>query len=198
MKPKTKLMWLAALIIGAMLAVTALAQTNGTLTNAPVTAAVASAVTNPLPVNVDVVAAAANTNGVPVPDEEVEVPEGLESILKLLPDWLVKPLMWLAAFALALAPFANWLSNKLQDLVNQAAESAETDDDEYLRKLFSNPVYRVAAFVLNLANIRLKTLGDLERAIEQQREAVLESQGTGEEKLRKAQAILSESQVRKP
>lgn len=85
---------------------------------------------------------------------------------------------WTAALSALLAPFAVFIRNKLADAMNRAADSADGDDDVYLRKLFSNKAYRITAFILNFANVRLPTLPELERAIALQREAVQASTQT--------------------
>lgn len=119
----------------------------------------------------------ATTNSVPVAPPAVEAT--LKPLLELLGGKgtiLTTIIAWFAAISAALAPFAVWIRNKLADALNSAAESASGDDDTYLRKLFGNPAYRFAAFVLNFANIRLPTLAELERALELQKEAAAEKE----------------------
>ena len=108
------------------------------------------------------------------------VPETLKPIIDLLGaqkgTWITTVIVWFSAISALLAPFAVWIRNKLADALNNAAASSDDiDDDTYLRKLFSNKAYRFVAFVLNFANIRLPKLAELERAIELQKQAVVES-----------------------
>lgn len=109
------------------------------------------------------------TNNIP------QIPDTLEPLLKALPDWAGQLIFWVMTTSLALAPFAVWISHWLRDMANRAAESSEGDDDEFLRRLFSNPVYRTVAILLRFVNIHLPTLADLERAITLQAEAVHEA-----------------------
>lgn len=107
------------------------------------------------------------------------IPPELNPLLKMLGDkvgaWVVKVVMWVMVLSALLAPVAGRIRNKIADVMNRAAETEDGDDDEKLRKLFSNPAYKFAAFILNFANIRLPTLAELERAIKLQAEAVVES-----------------------
>lgn len=101
-------------------------------------------------------------------------PETFKPILDLLGgkgSWITTIIVWFAAISATLAPIAVWIRNKLADMLNARAASADEDDDQYLRALFGNPFYRFLAFVLNFANIRLPNLSELERAIAQQKEA---------------------------
>jgi len=129
----------------------------------------------------------AQTNDVPVPEvpavstNSVPAAGPLKPVLDLLPsnlqDLINKVIMWIGSFSLVLAPFAVWIRHKLSDMLNTAAESSETDDDEWLRKLFGNPIYSFLATMLRFLHVNLPVLSDLERAILQQRQAVAESKG---------------------
>lgn len=102
----------------------------------------------------------------------------LQPILDLLKGhgtWLTTLLAWVAAISAVLAPFAVWISHKLADSMNDAAATSDLEDDEYLRRLFSSKIYKLAAFLLNFANVRLPTLSQLERAIQLQAEAIAEA-----------------------
>lgn len=119
----------------------------------------------------------AQTNAVPA-TPTTPVPETFGPLLELLggKGTIVTTLIsWVAAISMVLAPFAVWIRNKIADALNRAALSPTEDDDVYLRRLFSHKVYRLIAFLLNFANVRLPTLTELERAIELQKEAVKES-----------------------
>lgn len=125
-----------------------------------------------------VVVGFSSTNAPPVP---AQAPETLQPILDLLGGkgtWITTLIAWFAAISVILAPFAVWIRNKLADAANKAAASSEDDDDTYLRSLFGNAFYRLLAFVLNFANIRLPTLAELERAIALQKEAAKQPQYT--------------------
>lgn len=103
------------------------------------------------------------------------IPETFGPLLELLQGKgtvLTTLIAWTAAISVILAPFAVWIRNKLADAANRAAETADEDDDAYLRKLFSAKWYRLTAFLLNFANIRLPTITELERALELQKQAV--------------------------
>jgi len=106
------------------------------------------------------------------------IPATFNPILELLGGkgtFVTTFITWTAAISAVLAPFAVFMRNKLADAINRAADSADGDDDVYLRRLFENKLYRITAFILNFANVRLPTLPELERAIALQREAVRES-----------------------
>lgn len=106
--------------------------------------------------------ALAQTNTVPIIGP-------LSPVLDLLPAGaaavLMKAIVWIGSFGLLLAPFSVWIQHKLTDLLNTAAASADVDDDAWLKKLFTNPVYRFAATLLRFLHIRLPTIADLERAL---------------------------------
>lgn len=114
----------------------------------------------------------------PVPTDEpasTGIGETFKPILDLLGGkgtWITTVISWFAAIGLVLAPFGVWIRNKLADMLNEAAKSSDKDDDTYLRAIFSNKAYRLIAFTLNFANIRMPNLTELERAIALQEEAV--------------------------
>ena len=94
----------------------------------------------------------------------------LAPLLKLLPsgtsDFVMTIIVWMGGFTLVLAPFSVWIQHKLADMMNTAASSADLDDDAWLRRMFSNPVYRFAATLLRFAHVRLPVQADLDRALE--------------------------------
>lgn len=106
--------------------------------------------------------------------------ESLRPILDLLGGedgtWVTTTIVRVMAVSAILAPFAARLRNALADALNRVAATSDLDDDAYLRKLFSNPGYKLAAFLLNFANIRLPVLAELERAIALRCEAVAEAE----------------------
>lgn len=104
-----------------------------------------------------------------------QIPDTIEPLLRVLPPWASQVIVWVVALNLALAPFSVWISHKLTDMMNRAAASADVDDDEFLRALFSRPWYRAIAFALRFINVDLPTRAVLERAIALQTEAVHES-----------------------
>lgn len=93
--------------------------------------------------------------------------------------WLLSIITWFGTLSAVLAPFSVWLQHKLTDLCNTAAASSEVDDDEWLRKLYGNPIYRFWATLLRFVHIRLPTLADLERALKLQHEAITQAGLTG-------------------
>lgn len=121
----------------------------------------------------------AQTNTVPAPPPYgPDTSSVLKPILDLLGGkgtWLTTLLAWVAAVSAALSPFAVWIRNKLADMMNAAAESSDENDDVWLTRLFSNPIYQFAAFLLNFISIRLPTLSELQRAIALQHEAVVDA-----------------------
>lgn len=121
----------------------------------------------------------AQTNTVPTPPPYgPDTSSVLKPILDLLGGkgtWLTTIMAWGAALSAVLAPFAVWIRNKLADMMNAAAESSDENDDVWLRRLFSRTYYQFLAFLLNFINVRLPTLAELERAIELQRQAVVDA-----------------------
>lgn len=109
------------------------------------------------------------TNNIP------QIPDVLEPIVRSLPPWAGQILAWVMTTGFVLAPASVWISHKLRDFMNKAAETQAIDDDSWLRKLFSNPIYRTVAVLLRFVSIDLPTLAELERAIALQNEAVTES-----------------------
>ncbi len=118
---------------------------------------------------VEFLALAQATNSVPVVGP-------LSPVLDLLPTsvrpFLMKVIVWVGSFGLVLAPFSVWIQMRLTDLLNTAAASSAVDDDAWLTKLFSNPLYRTTATLLRFLHVRLPTIADLERALQLQSEAV--------------------------
>lgn len=116
--------------------------------------------------------------------------EALQPLIELLGgkgSWITTVIAWFGAVALALTPFTVFIQHKLADAINNVAASSETDDDAYLRWLFSRGWYRFPTFLLRFANIRFPTLSDLERALKLQAEAVV-----GEMSKEEANKILKE------
>lgn len=109
----------------------------------------------------------------------VALPDALQPIAQFIGPTGTKIVLAVMSFALVLAPFGVWIRNKLANLLNSAAESADEDDDTYLRKILSNKMYRVAAFLLNFANIRLPVLAEFEHALELQKEAAAKAKARG-------------------
>ncbi len=103
-----------------------------------------------------------------------EVPGALQPLLDLLGgqgNWLVTLVVWAGALSVAFA----WVSPKIKswmaDKMNEIAASADTNDDDYLRKIYGAKWYITLAFVLRMVGLQLPTLTDLERAIALQKEA---------------------------
>lgn len=122
------------------------------------------------------------TNGVPT-NAAPDFVGPLKPVLELLPaSWLpflTKLIIWMGSASLVFGGFSvkiqHWLTNRL----NNAAASSELDDDEWLRRLFANPIYRFLATALRFFSIRLPTTDDLERAVAQQAEAVAIAKSKG-------------------
>ena len=91
--------------------------------------------------------------------------------------WITKAVTWIAYLKLASTLFEVRLQHWFADRLNEAAASADQDDDTFLRQIFTHRGYRVTAFALRLFGFRLPTLADLERALRLQHEAVRESGG---------------------
>jgi hypothetical protein len=91
--------------------------------------------------------------------------------------WLGKAITSIAYLKLASTLFEVRLQHWFADQLNEAAASADQDDDAFLRELFAHRAYRVTAFALRLFGFRLPTLADLERAVRLQREAVRAADG---------------------
>lgn len=94
----------------------------------------------------------------------------LQPILDLLggkAGWLGTVITWFGAAQIVLrfadTRIRHWVSDKL----NASAASAETDDDELLRGLFSRRWWKIAALVFPLPK-----LADLDRALKLQAEAI--------------------------
>jgi len=110
----------------------------------------------------------------PAPGVPPAVRDTIQPLLDLLGGKgtvLLTAVSWCAAIALILAPFAGVISRQLRNVQNQAAASSDLDDDEYLRKLYSQSWYRFTAFALRFLNVHLPTLAELERQIAFQTEA---------------------------
>ncbi len=86
--------------------------------------------------------------------------------------WLITVITWFGTLSAILAPFSVWIQHRLTDWLNTAAASSETDDDQWLRNLYGNPLYRFVATALRFIHLRLPTLADLERALQLQQDAV--------------------------
>lgn len=126
-----------------------------------------------------------NLTNLPLPMDEpvtpapITVPEFLKPLFELLGGkgpLLTTLIAWVAAIGVALAPVSGVISRWLRDALNKAASTQAINDDEWLRRLFSNKLYASAAFLLRFVNIDLPTSADLERAIELQKEAVAKAQ----------------------
>lgn len=119
------------------------------------------------------------TNGVTAPASTTNaVSFELAPVVHLLfgdSSWVSKLLAWIAAFAAALAPFRTMIRHTIADRFNAYAAASTQAQDDYLRGLFSSKWYMTFGFLLSFAGITLPTLSDLERAVAQQHEAVVES-----------------------
>ena len=105
----------------------------------------------------------------------------LQPILDLLAGkagWLPTALAWIAALKTASVFVENKIARWAADKLNEIAATDSEDDDVYLRAVFSQSGYKIAAFILRLIGIRLPTLADLDRAIRLQKEVLAESKRT--------------------
>ena len=104
--------------------------------------------------------------------------DALQPLLDLLggkAGLLTTIITWFSALKVLEAFIGGWIARKCADKLNEIAASASTDDDGYLRDLFSQPAYKFGAFVALLIGIRLPSLADLERAIKLQKEAAIDA-----------------------
>ena len=65
-------------------------------------------------------------------------------------------LAWIAALRVSLKPFSIQISSVLDRAVNRACQTDDTDDDQFILRIFSARWYRVLAFLLDLlASVKL-------------------------------------------
>lgn len=116
------------------------------------------------------------TNTPAATNAPVELPPGFEQVADLLgpkvKPTLIAVMLWLAGLKLVLMPFAGNLGRWLRDKLNKAAEDQTGDADEWLAKLFKNPLYRFASTLVSFVGISFPNTAELERALKIQQEAV--------------------------
>jgi len=86
--------------------------------------------------------------------------------------WATTAIAWLLALATALAPFRTLIRHTIADKFNAYAAASSTEDNAYLRALFSKPWYIGFSILISFAGITLPNLADLDRALNQQNQAV--------------------------
>lgn len=123
-----------------------------------------------------------NTNTASIPYEgtnapALNLPPGFDQIVKVLPvnvqAWIKQALIWVAAFSGLFALVGPWIGRWFRDYMNRKTEGP--GQDEKLRKIYSNPLYQIVAYLLRIVSVDLPTPAQLDRAVVLQKEVADEA-----------------------
>lgn len=115
-------------------------------------------------------------SAVVVATNAVTLPPGVEQIADILGPKakavIAQVVIYVGTLSLVFGWFSTRIDHWLRDRLNKIAEGAGGNTDVWLANLFTNPIYRFLATLLNFISVNLPTIGDLDRAVQHQREAV--------------------------